>query len=217
MEPNSGGLLRVWPRQRTEAHSLSTTWGVVGFPPSLAHLKTTLLKNNYHKNTDTQCTDSQAEERVLRDRRGRVSGPLRPQRETRTVSKELHDVFSSLLFCPLGIALANVSQKDLGLFIANSTLNLHKDIIVQAFRDGQNLQSFQILSRKKHEMDVIPYLRLFLLGWFCLVYQTQLGWCNQNTDHLHSFLGEMNSRCKQRLACSVLCMCFRLWMQSRKF
>lgn len=116
MEPNSRGLLRVWPRQCTETHSLSTTWGVVGFPPSLAHLKTTLSKNNYHKNTDTQCTDSQAEERVLRDRRGRVSGPLWPQRETGTVSKELHDVFSSLLFCPLGIALPNVSQKDLGLF-----------------------------------------------------------------------------------------------------
>lgn len=89
---------------------------MVGFPPSLAHLKTTLLTNNYHKNTDTQCTDSQAEERVLRDRRGRVSGPLRPQRETGTVSKELHDVFSSLLFCPLGFALPDLSQKDLGLF-----------------------------------------------------------------------------------------------------
>lgn len=76
------------------------------------------------------------------------------------------------------------------VFIAHSTLNIHKDISTQAFGDGQNL-----LSIKKHEMAVIPYLLLFLLGWFCLVYQTQL---------------EMNSRHKQRLARSVLCMCFRL-------
>lgn len=167
---------------------------MVGFPPSLAHLKTTLLTKNYHKNTDTKCTDFQAEERVLRDRRGRVSGPLRPQRETGTVSKELHDVFSSLLFCPLGFALPDLSQKDLGLFwslkpnksflnylnrtftlvfptawkcpeaslwgvLHISTLNIHKDINTQAFGDGQNL-----LSIKKHEMAVIAYLLLFLLG-----------------------------------------------------